>query len=211
MFLLSLQEWLFIVLWLFSLRWPLSFSIYGLATSPQEVQEQIESLSDLLPQEAQTVINEQLLSIAKSAESALSFGAIGGLLLAIWSTSKGMSALITSLNIAYNEEETRGFFHVTGLALGLTIVGIIFVILTLFLITLLPTFLQIFGFGEVAQSALSLARWPLLVIIVMVGLALLYRYAPCRKSPQVAMGFVGSRNRHHPLGNRHVGVCNLCE
>ncbi len=159
-------------------------SIYGLATSPQEVQEQIESLSDLLPQEAQSVINEQLLSIAKSAESALSFGAIGGLLLAIWSTSKGMSALITSLNIAYNEEETRGFFHVTGLALGLTIVGIVFVILTLFLITLLPTVLQIFGFGEVAQSALSLARWPLLVIIVMVGLALLYRYAPCRNPPK---------------------------
>ncbi len=159
-------------------------SIYGLVTSPQEVQQQIKSISDFLPQEAQTVIHEQLLSISTSTESALSFGAIAGLLIAIWSASKAMSALITSLNIAYNEEETRGFLKITGLAILLTIIGIIFLILTLFLITLLPTVLRIFGFGELAQTGLSLARWPLLAVVVMVGLAFLYRYAPCRNPPK---------------------------
>lgn len=159
-------------------------SIYGLLTSQHEVQEQITSLSDFLPKEAQSIIHEQLMSISTSAESALSFGAIFGLLLAIWSASKGMTALITSLNIAYNEEETRGFLKTTALALGLTFLGIIFLIFTLFLITMLSTVLKLFGFGEVAQTGLSLARWPLLAGIVMLGLALLYRYAPCRNKPQ---------------------------
>lgn len=159
-------------------------SIYGLVTSQQEVQQQIGSISDLLPTEAQSLIQEQLLSISTSTGSALGFGAIGGLLLAIWSSSKGMSALITSLNIAYNEEEKRSFFKVTALALFLTIMGIIFVIVTLFLITMLPIVLAAFGFGDFAQTSLSLARWPLLAGIVMVGLTLLYRYAPCRNNPR---------------------------
>jgi membrane protein len=159
-------------------------SIYGLLTSQQEVQEQITSLSVFLPKEAESIIHEQLTSISTSAETALSLGAIFGLLLAIWSASKGMTALITSLNIAYNEEETRGFFKTTALALGLTFVGIIFLISTLFLITMLPTVLGLLGFGEVAQTSLSLARWPLLAGIAMLGLALLYRYAPCRNKPQ---------------------------
>ncbi|MEO6202017.1 MAG: YihY/virulence factor BrkB family protein [Nitrospirales bacterium] len=159
-------------------------SVYGLITSQQEVQEQITSISDFLPQDAQSIIHEQLMSISTSTESALSFGAIGGLLLAIWSASKGMTGLITSLNIAYNEEETRGFVKITALALGLTAIGIIFLILTLFLITMLPTVLRLFGFGEVAQISLSLARWPVLAGIVMLGLSLLYRYAPCRNKPK---------------------------
>ena len=103
-------------------------SLYGLFTEVSDVQQQITSLSSFLPQDAQTLIEEQLTSISTSGESALSFGAIGGLLFAIWSASKGMSAMITSLNIAYNEEEERSFIKVTALALGLTMGSLIFVI-----------------------------------------------------------------------------------
>ena len=92
--------------------------------------------------------------------------------------------MITSLNIAYNEEEERSFIKVTALALGLTVGGLIFVILTLFLITLLPAVLEALGFGQKMQTILSLSRWPLLAMIVMGGLAILYRYAPCRNYPR---------------------------
>lgn len=159
-------------------------SLYGLINDPQAVQQQIQSTSDFLPIEAQTLIKEQLISVTTSGESALSFGALVGLGLAIWSASKGMSALITSLNIAYKEEDTRSFFKFTGLSLGLTIVGIIFVILTLFIIALLPSLLEAVGIGEMVQTGLSFARWPLLAAIVMGGLAVLYRYGPCREKPK---------------------------
>ncbi len=159
-------------------------SLYGLFTDSSDIQQQLTSLSSFLPREAQTLIQEQLTSISTTGGSALSFGAIAGLLFAIWSASKGMSAMITSLNIAYNEEEERSFIKVTGLALGLTVGGIIFVILTLFLITLLPSVLETLGFGQTMQIILSLGRWPLLAIIVMGGLAMLYRYTPCRDNPQ---------------------------
>ena len=159
-------------------------SLYGLFTEASDIQQQITSLSSFLPLDTQTLIQEQLTTISTSGQSALSFGAIGGLLFAIWSASKGMSAMITSLNIAYNEEEERSFIKVTALALGLTVGGLIFVILTLFLITLLPAVLEALGFGQKMQTILSLSRWPLLAMIVMGGLAILYRYAPCRNYPR---------------------------
>jgi membrane protein len=159
-------------------------SIYGLVTSPEEVQQQISSMSDALPKEAQSIIQDQLKSIATTGGAALSFGAIGGLLFTLWSASKGMQALMTSLNITYDEEETRSFLKFTGVALLLTIGGIIFLILTLFLITSLPALLETIGLGGTAQTLLSLARWPILAMVFMTMLAVLYRYAPCRHEPK---------------------------
>jgi membrane protein len=155
-------------------------SIYGLVTSPQQIQEQITRMSDALPQDAQSIIEEQLTDIATTAGSALGFGAIGGLLFTLWSASKGMQALMTSLNITYDEEETRGFLKFTGIAFLLTLVAIIFIILTLFLIAILPALLQTIGLGNIAKSLFSLARWPILALVFMVMLTGLYRYAPCR-------------------------------
>src|SRR5690606_14982916 len=65
-------------------------SLYGLFTEVSDVQQQITSLSSFLPQDAQTLIEEQLTSISTSGESALSFGATGGLLFAIRSASQGL-------------------------------------------------------------------------------------------------------------------------
>jgi len=155
-------------------------SIYGLVTSPHQIQEQITSMSDALPQDAQSIIQEQLTAIATTAGSALGFGAIGGLIFTLWSASKGMQALMTSLNITYDEEETRGFLKFTGIAFLLTLGAVVFIILTLFLIAILPALLETIGLGNIAKSLLSLARWPILALVFMVMLAGLYRYAPCR-------------------------------
>lgn len=155
-------------------------SIYGLVTSPEDVQQQITSMSDMLPQDAQSIIQEQLKSIVTTGGAALSFGAIGGLLFTLWSASKGMQALMTSLNITYDEEETRSFLKFTGVALLLTLGAIVFLILTLFLITSLPVLLETIGLGGVAKTLLTFSRWPILAAVFMVLLAVLYRYAPCR-------------------------------
>jgi len=141
-------------------------------------------LSGGLPQEAQTLIEEQPTAIATTAESALGFGAIGGLLFTFWSASKGMQALMTALNIVYDEEEHRSFLKFIGLALLLTLAGIVFIVLTLFLITILPTLLETIGLGGVVQTLLSVGRWPILGVMFMVMLAVLYRYAPCRHEPK---------------------------
>jgi len=159
-------------------------SLYGLIMDPHDIERHMTLISSLLPQEARAIIDEQLKSVTKSAESALSFGALGGVLLALYSASKGMTALITSLNIAYDEEETRGFITLTGLALLLTFGLIIFIIVALAFITLFPVFLESIGIGQLIQALLMLLGWPLMGAVVVFGLTVLYRYAPCRNKPQ---------------------------
>jgi membrane protein len=55
---------------------------------------------------------------------------------------------------------------------------------TLGLIAVLPALLANIGLSEVFEVLLTYARWPLLLVVALVGLAILYRYAPSREVPQ---------------------------
>jgi membrane protein len=115
----------------------------------------------------------------------LGFGVIFVLLLTLWSASRGTNSLVSALNVAYGEEERRGFFTLAALSLVLTFAGLVFVILTLVLIVAVPAAIAIVGLQDtVIGWAASLARWPILAVAVMGVLAVLYRYAPDRREPK---------------------------
>jgi membrane protein len=95
-----------------------------------------------------------------------------------------MKALFTALNIAYDEEEKRGFFSFNALAIVLTLGALVFGIVAIALIAVLPALLGHLGLQAIASVAVSLVRWPLLAVAVMVALAVLYRYGPSRNQPQ---------------------------
>jgi membrane protein len=155
-------------------------SIYGLFADPARVQSQITSFGNLVPPQAFDIIQGQLQSVAHSSGGALGAGVFVGLLLTVWSATKGMKALTKALNIAYGTEESRGFFRQNALAIFLTLGAIIFIIISLTLIMVVPILLQFIGLGGIAKSLMSWLRWPLLAILVIIGLAVLYRFAPDR-------------------------------
>jgi membrane protein len=95
-----------------------------------------------------------------------------------------MKALFTALNIAYDEEEKRGFITLNALAIVLTLGALVFGIVAFALIAVLPALLGQLGLQAIANVAVSLVRWPLLAVAVMVALAVLYRYGPSRDQPQ---------------------------
>src|SRR5688572_32509188 len=84
-------------------------SIYGLVASPETVTQQIEDLSTQLPDEAAHRIGEQLTAIAANSGRALTVGLVVSILAALWSASGGVGNLVTAVNIAYDEVETRNF------------------------------------------------------------------------------------------------------
>ena len=96
-------------------------SLYGWFADPMQVEQQIASLVGVLPQNVQALLTTQMKDIASGAGGALGVGAIAGFLFTLWSASKGMKALFTALNIAYNEEEKRGFISLNAFALVLTL------------------------------------------------------------------------------------------
>jgi membrane protein len=159
--------------------------LYGLVASPADVQTQVEQFAGALPQGAASLISQQMESLAGAQQSSLSIGLVSSLALALWSASSGLAGLIKGINIAYDEAETRGFVKVRGLALLLTIGAIVFIVVALGLVAVLPVALDLVGLGGAAQIAISVLRWPLLAVFVVLGLAVLYRLAPDRDDPQL--------------------------
>lgn len=158
-------------------------SIYGLLLNPEQVEQQVAALSHILPPESTQMIGDELHNLVTASHGSLSISAGVALLLALWSSSRGMSGLITALDIAYDEKETRSFFKLNLLAIGLTVAMLIGGTVIIALVGVLPAVIQFIGLGGSTKWLLLTLEWPLLIAVVMTGLAVLYRYAPDRHPP----------------------------
>ncbi|MCK9274860.1 MAG: YihY/virulence factor BrkB family protein [Syntrophales bacterium] len=159
-------------------------SIFGLVADPQELQRQIESLSGVMPQQAYQILRTQLETIVRHSGGALGLGAIAGILLTLWSANKGMKALITALNIVYNEEESRGFIKLNALSLLMTFCAIALGLIAIISVIAIPAIMSLLNLTSVFDIAFSYLRWPLLGLFLILGLALAYRFCPDRKSAE---------------------------
>jgi membrane protein len=159
-------------------------SIYGLLLDPAQVERQVAALSNVLPQQTTQMIGDELHKLVAASHGSLSISAGVALLLALWSASRGMSGLITAFDIAYHEKETRGFFKLNFVAVGLTVLMLIGGTVIIALVGVLPAAIQIVGLDRSVQWLLLVLEWPLLIVVIMAGLAVLYRYAPDRRQPR---------------------------
>ncbi len=156
-------------------------SSYGLFADPDDVEEQVVDALSAAPEEVRTVITQQLTSIVESDASEARLGVIVGLALALWAASSGIAHLIEALNVAYDEEETRGWVQRKALALILTIGTVLFLIVAFASIALVPALLADSGLGDVGRWAAGGVRWVILLGGMLIGLAVLYHYGPDRK------------------------------
>jgi membrane protein len=92
--------------------------------------------------------------------------------------------MFDALNVAYDEEEKRGFFSLNLRSLTFTLGAIVFILLAVGAIVVIPVVLNFVGLGAVAEWLLWLARWPALLAGVVLGLAVLYRYGPSREQAE---------------------------
>ena len=156
-------------------------AVYGLVADPADVSRQLGPILSALPADAASVVRDQLTTITSGGRSGLGLSLIVGVVVALVGASKGLLALITALNIAYDEDETRGFVRLRAMALGLTVavaVAAVAVIGGMVVVRALARPLGTFG-----ETAVAVVRWPVLAGLGVVALAVLYRYAPDRKAP----------------------------
>ncbi len=164
---------------------------YGLVAEPDQIRSQADELAAALPGSARDLLLQQVEALTSAPQQALGIGLIISLLTALWS-AWGVGYLITAVNLAYDEEETRGFVRRKGLALGLTLGAILFVVLAAGLMALGPA---LFGSGEVStpvRIALEVGRILLAVVLMSVALAITYRLAPDRDAPRLRWVSIGA-------------------
>lgn len=159
-------------------------SIYGLVFDVGQIERQVAAVSGILPAQTQQLLSQELHGLVQSSSIALGFTAVASLLLALWSASRGMSGLITAINIAYETKERRGFVKFNLIALGLTLGLLIGGIIAIALVAVLPATVQLIAVGPTAKWLLLIVQWPLLIGVVILGLAVLYRFGPDRDAPR---------------------------
>src|SRR5215218_6494433 len=157
-------------------------SIYGLVADPTTVRDQIANLTKMLSPQTASLVGEQLKQVTSGAGGALGLATVVGILTALWSASSGMKALITGVNLAYDETETRKFLKLRGLALVLTLGAMVLLAVALALIVGFPAVPD--TWPTILQWAIAVLRFVLLAALLIVGLAVLYRYAPDRDEPR---------------------------
>jgi membrane protein len=155
-------------------------SMYGLFADAATINDHLTAMSGFLPGGALDVIGDQVKRITAQGEGTLGFAFFFGLALSLWSANAGMKALFDALNVAYDEEEKRGFFALNLASLTFTLGAIAFVLLAVGGIVVIPIVLNFIGLGPVVEWILWLARWPALLVVIITGLAVLYRYGPSR-------------------------------
>jgi membrane protein len=167
-------------------------SIAGLVYEPGVVTDQIAQAEAFLPQDVVDILQNQAAGIASRTGGGLGLAALAGLLVSLYSASRGVNTLIEGINLAYNEPETRGLVRRNLVALGLTLLLTALAILALGALVLTPVLLAFVGLGGNVERLVTLGSYGLLAACFMVSLGVIYRYAPARRPARLGWVSLGA-------------------
>ncbi len=136
-----------------------------------------------MPASGRDLLLQQLDALTSAPRQSLGIGVAVAVVAALWSASGGVGYLLTAVNLAYDETETRGFVRRKLLALGMTLGAIVFVLLAI----------ALFAAGTAIGSdlvtplriVLAAVRLLLAVVLITVALAVVYRLGPDRDAPRI--------------------------
>ncbi len=159
-------------------------SIYGLAFDPRTVEPQLQTLRNLLPPAAFDLISQRVHMLVTQNAGKLGLGLLISTLVTLWSATTGIKGLLSALNIAYEERETRGLLTYQLTAFGMTLGAMLGAVVGLALLVGLPAVMRFVGISWHQQQLLRATSLLGLLVFVMVALSLLYRFGPSRRKPR---------------------------
>ena len=141
--------------------------------------ELLHYLATVVPAKASTLIGDTVNEITESKGGGkLSFG----LLAALWAASNGMGAICTSLNVAYDVEETRPWWKARLVAISLTVTLAVLILSALVLVLygghIAERVAGAFGLGDAFTITWNILQWPIVLAFVLVAFALIYYFGP---------------------------------
>lgn len=154
---------------------------YGLIASPQAVLHNVQSMATAMPQDVAKLIGDQLLNVVKTSGSKKGFGLLLALALAIWGARNAAGSIVIALNIAYEEEEKRGWLKVTLLALIMTVAAVVLALVGAAAIGVMAQLESVLpGLGPVGVVVGKIIAYVVLGAVAAAAAATLYRYGPSR-------------------------------
>jgi membrane protein len=167
-------------------------SSYGLFADMGTISDHLATLANLMPAGGFEIVREQIERIVSKGGGKLTAGFLFGLALALWSANAGMKAIFDALNVIYEEDEKRSFVRLNLISLAFTLGAIATALLAVGAVVVFPLILALFGIEKINPLLVSLVRWPVLFLVIILGLGLLYRYGPSRREAEWQWVSVGS-------------------
>jgi membrane protein len=162
-------------------------SLLGLLANPgSELRGTLfHNLASVLPQGSSELVSKTVNEVSQAAGGGkLTFG----ILTALWAASGGITALMDTLNAAYDVKETRGWIklHARAIALTLELAFLIIAALTLILFggKIGETIAAKIGLGKVFEVAWKILQWPVVLLALATAFGSIYYFAPNLKKPQ---------------------------
>lgn len=126
-------------------------------------------LEYIVPEQAFEVIAELIFQITEREEPASIWAATISLLIALWSSSRAVEALLIATHIMYRNRYKRGVIKQRAIALVFTVLGLFFMVLSVLLIGALPPILHAMNLGRFTEYIVLLARWAFILILFAIG------------------------------------------
>jgi len=167
-------------------------SVYAFFSNASSIANHVSLAADIVPGASLDLLRDEITRIAGRSDGRLTFGFLLGLAIALWSANAGMKAIFDALNIIYDEEEKRGIVWLNVVSLFFTFCAIGGMLIALSVVVVFPLVLAAFGWSSLDAPLIGILRWPVMFVMVIVALAILYRYGPSRRIAKWRWLSVGS-------------------
>jgi len=156
--------------------------VYGFVADVQTLVDTMRTLTRLLPNDVAALIGDQLVQAMKSSEGSKGFGLLIAFVVALYGGTNGAGAIITALNIAYEEKEKRSLLRFYLVAMVMTLVAVVLAVLTLAGVTVATQLDAVVPHASAPLVILGKAvAYLVLVLVTSAVAATLYRYGPSRE------------------------------
>ena len=156
-------------------------SLYGFLADRTTIAGNISLLVGILPNDAIDLIRAQLEALATQDVKVLSLGFFLGLSVALWSANNGVKAIFEALNVAYGQKETRSFLRLNLIAFVFTFGSIFFGIILSIALSMVSRVSAGVGLDGWSAVLISIARWPLIAVVIVIAISIIYRFGPDRE------------------------------
>lgn len=146
---------------------------------------EIDRLSAFMPDISFALIVNQLDSVMNQPTAGLGIGLAMSVVVALWSGSRGIDALMHAASAAYHEKSERNFLSSVLLSFAVTVLGAIFLIVALGLVAAIPIIAGLSPIPGTSEQLALLLRWPALLALSITAFSLLYRFSVDRRAAKL--------------------------
>ncbi|QJU57024.1 YihY/virulence factor BrkB family protein [Sphingomonas sp. AP4-R1] len=154
---------------------------YGLIADPATIAGHMRAIISVVPKDAAALILDQLVGLVTTAASKKGVGLLVALVIALYGATRASGAIMTALNVVYEEPERRGIIKTTFISfvliVGAVLVGIVG-LLAASALALVGRFVD--GLGSGVAIGINATTWAVAASLASIGIGATYRFGPSR-------------------------------